>query len=146
MGDDSSFRHFIFIYAPEILTMPPPSRTPRAGKLLLVFLALILFTSVFIAIADRMPAPPRLPWMAFLYMGNLILHLLLGLGSILLLFWLGPKWRRVIKETPGAGKLTGTLSALSLFICLAAGIGLLIFGNLRPQANLLLSHGEAAVL
>src|SRR5262249_44808522 len=126
--------------------MPHPSQPSRTGKLLLVFLALLLFNSIYLAISNRLPEPPRQVILAFFYMGNVMLHLLLGLGAILILLKLGAKWRQAIRETEGAGKLPGALSVLGLMVCNVAGIGLLIFGNLRPQANILLAHGLGALI
>src|SRR5690242_15055617 len=115
--------------------MPHPAPGNRSGKLLLVFLGLILFNSFFLADFNRLPYPPREPVMAFFYEGNVLLHLLLGLGAVLLFIRLGRALRKSVMETPGAGRLIGMVGLLALAICLVAGICLVIFGNLRPQAK-----------
>jgi hypothetical protein len=122
------------------------ARTARSGRYLLVLLALLLFNSVFLAVANRMPGPPRLVIVAFFYMGNVALHLLLGLIALLLIFRLGMAWWRAIRATPGAGSAFGALSAVGLVVCLFTGLALLVFGNLRPQHNILAAHGLGALV
>ena len=72
------------------------------------------------------------------YVGNVLAHVLLGLAMIAL--WVGvgkALLRRNESETPAAFSL-----ALLTLIVLAAGtgLGLLFFGNLRPQRPVLLAH------
>src|SRR5438067_1678642 len=117
----------------------------RSGKFLLILLGLILFNSVFLAVSNRLPAPPRSPAAAFFYMGNVMLHVLLGVVALLVMIKAGRAWGQSIRQTGGIGRAIGLLSALALCICVAAGIGLFIFGNLRPMDPVLKIHGIGAL-
>src|SRR5437868_2822940 len=125
--------------------MPHPGPASRPGKLLLGFLALVLFNSFFLADFNRLPIPPREMLIAFFYEGNVLLHLMLGIVALILVVRMGGRLRRLVFDTAGAGRLAGVIMLVGLVVCMAAGIGLLVFGNFRPQANILLAHGLGAL-
>ncbi len=126
--------------------MDRPKTAPRPHAFLLGFLGLILFNSLFLAVSNRLPGPPRQPLTAFFYMGNVMLHLLLGLAAFLVLFRIRPAWHRAVQQTPNRLGWLGVVCGLSLVVSLWAGLGLLVFGNLRPMAPVLAVHGWSALV
>jgi tetratricopeptide (TPR) repeat protein len=115
-------------------------------RVVIAVLAVLLFNSVYLAYSNRLPGPPRDLFIAFFYEGNVLLHLLFGWAILVVVVRLARAWRAAIASTAGAGKLLGGLSLLSTIICLAAGIGLLIWGNLHPMDPVLKAHGIGAVV
>src|SRR5437868_4412555 len=71
------------------------------ARLLVLLVGLLLFNSLYLAVSNRLPDPPRLFISATFYMGNVALHLLLGLAALLVVIWAGRHWRRAIHETVG---------------------------------------------
>ncbi len=126
--------------------MPRTDSSSRPRKLLLGFLALLLFNSAFLAVSNRLPGPPRLPITAFFYMGNVMLHLLLGMTAFYVLHRLRPAWVRAIRNTPGGFGWLGGVCGVALVVSLWAGVALLIWGNLRPMELVLRIHGWGALI
>ncbi len=116
----------------------------RAHVLLLTLLALLLVNSAYLAIADRLPNPPRSIIAAFTYEGNVLFHLLLGVIAFVVAVRLGRSWRRLIMASPGLARPAGILAAVGLAVCFASGLALVIWGNLRPMAPVLTTHAVAA--
>lgn len=125
--------------------MPAPPESPRRLRLLLVLLCLLLANVVVLAVANRMPGPPRLKVTAFFVMGNVVAHLLLGWAALVVFVRGFRAWTRAIRATPGAGQLFGWLAMASVAVCVTTGILLLVFGNLAPQRPINLVHGTSTV-
>jgi len=128
--------------------MSHPNPPARSARFLLVFLAVLLFNSVYLAFRHRLPGPPRSEISAFFHQGNVVLHLLLGLFAFFLMFKIGARWRRAIRETPKAfgARWFGALSALGLAVSLLAGLALLVFGNFSYMQPVLTAHGVGALV
>lgn len=118
----------------------------RAAKLLLIFLGALLFNCVFHAAAKRMPGTEQTEITAILFMGNLLLHLLLGVIAAILLLRIGKYWRRAVRETPGIARVFGIVAMLAVFVCAVTGVALVVFGNLRPMRPVSMTHGFATVV
>lgn len=103
----------------------------RRPKWLLALIALGLANSAFLAVANRMPWPPRQEFTAFLFLANVGLHLALGALALMLVLVLGSRWRAAILATRGPGRLLGALGALGFFVCLVTGVMLAIRGSTR---------------
>lgn len=143
-------RHFasclgVFFLNSEGIAMLRKVLARRAATLLLALLAALLVNSAYLAIADRLPNPPRSIVAAFTYEGNVLLHLALGVLALLVLVRLGLGWMRAIRASSGAAKLAGAMAAAALGTCFAAGLALVVWGNLRPMAPVLLIHDAAGL-
>lgn len=110
--------------------------------------ALILGNSLVLFFFDHRDTPPRTELEGVLYLGNVLLHLVLGLfafGPFFLLLraflrrWRGGPFRVELR-------LVGGLALASLAVCLGTGVYLLWVGNLRPQRPFLWAHMATAAL
>jgi len=128
------------------MTMSHSVAYSRTIKGLLVFLALLLLNCVFHAVAKRMPGTEQREITAILFMGNLLLHLLLGGVTFVILFRIGKNWRKAVRETAGIGRVFGIIAMLAVNICVLTGIALVLFGNLRPMRPISMTHGLSMVV
>src|SRR5215470_7504293 len=101
----------------------------RQARRTLFFLAVLLFTSVYIAVIRRIPYPTRTEVEAGFFMANLVVHLLQGLAATVLIFRFASRWLRSIRETQGPARIAGYVCILSSAITLAAGITLFFTGS-----------------
>src|SRR5436190_22251473 len=97
-------------------SMARPDTPARPSHKPLIFLILVLLNSAYLAIFNRLPWPPRTFMESMFYEGNVLLHLLFGLIFLWVMIKVGARWRRSIRESEGAVRLFGTLSAFSTFV------------------------------
>src|SRR5688572_20476460 len=127
------------------------SQLHRSTKLGLALFFLILFTSAYLAIWNRLPVPPRAEIAAAGYMGTLLLHLVLGIGAVLAVIRFAGAWIRAIATTPGIGRWLGVLSVVALLVSLAAGIlvvayAALVEGSTSPMDPARAAHSLGALV
>src|SRR6266540_3132454 len=96
-------------------------------RAVILLVAALLFSSVYIAFWKRLPNPPQEVWLAFFNMGVLLLHLALGWAMLVVVTRTARSWWKAIRSTGGGAKALGALSLLATIVCLAAGVGLLFF-------------------
>src|SRR5579871_2883666 len=110
-------------------------------------LTLLLVDSAYLTIANRASGPPRIPLSAFTYEGALLLHLLLGLLSLLTMARFGRSMVAALRRAGGAPGFLGRLALLFLAVCLFSGVIYLGIGfqwlslNTRPALRLLHDTG-----
>jgi tetratricopeptide (TPR) repeat protein len=136
--------------APASAARPFGRRALRVlSHLALLFLPI---SAGYLFIANRASGPPRIELSAFAYTGMLLLHLGLGLGSVLLTLVQARAFFRSVREQKGVVALFGNLMGLSLALTLLTGVAFLGFGfqwlplRLRPVLRLLHDASTGAFL
>jgi len=119
--------------------------TKRRFPVLWIVCTFLVVNSAYLLITDNWPTPPRTEPATFLFLGNVLLHLLIGLGLATYALLRFRDWWRSLKPQSGFARFIGVLAALSVAACLVTGIYLLIFANLQKQRPYLDTHvGSAA--
>lgn len=118
------------------------NRSRRLPFALPLILAVLLVDAAYLYIANRASGPPRVEFSAFLYEGTLLLHLIVGFAMTGWALVRAARYFRSIREKGRATALFGTLTALSLTVCLLTGFAFLGFGfgwlpfSMRPPLRL----------
>ncbi len=122
------------------------STPPRARRWPLFLLALLLINSLALAVAARLPSPPRSMPAALLHGAGVFLHVGLGLFVLLATVAAAKAWVRAVLRTHGLARVLGFLALLALVGALVSGVWLAIAGNVRANAGILRAHGAASLI